>query len=76
MISGIDNQNLTLYTYHKSTYLGLLLNFKNFASFSYKISLIKCFIVGRLKFVTIGNLFKMKLKTLNLTLLKLHIHHS
>ena len=42
--SGINNQNLTLQTYHKSTYTGLLLNFKSFTSFSYKISLIKCLI--------------------------------
>ena len=41
-ISGINNQNLTLQTYHKSAYTGLLLNFKSFKSFSYKISLIKC----------------------------------
>ena len=40
-ISGINNQNLTLQTYHKSTYTGLLLNFKSFTSFSYKTSLIK-----------------------------------
>ena len=43
-ISGINHQNLTLQTYHKSTYAGLLLNFKSFISFSYKISLIKCLI--------------------------------
>ena len=36
-ISGINNQNLTLETYHKSTYTGLILNFKSFTSFSYKI---------------------------------------
>ena len=42
-ISGINNQNLTLQTYHKSTYTGLLLNFKSLISFSYKISLTKCF---------------------------------
>ena len=42
--SGIDNQNLILKTYHKSTYTGLLLTFKIFTSFSYKISLIKCLI--------------------------------
>ena len=41
-ILGIHNENLTLQTYHKSTYTGLLLNFKSFTSFSYKISLIKC----------------------------------
>ena len=40
-ISGIDNENLTLKTYHKATYTELLLNFKSFTSFSYKISLIK-----------------------------------
>ena len=28
-ISGINNQNLTLQTYHKSTYTGLLLNFES-----------------------------------------------
>ena len=33
---------MTLQAYHKSTYTGLLLNFKSFASFSYKMSLIKC----------------------------------
>ena len=43
-ISGISNQNLTLQIYHKSTYIGLFLNFKSFTSFSYKISLIKCLI--------------------------------
>ena len=48
-ISGINNQNLTLQTYHKSTYTGLLLNFKSFTSFSYKISLIKCLIDGSFK---------------------------
>ena len=29
-ISSIDNKNITLQTYHKSTYTGLLLNFKKF----------------------------------------------
>ena len=29
-ISGINNQNLTLQTYHKLTYTGLLLNFHHF----------------------------------------------
>ena len=41
LISSINNQNLTLQTYRKSTYTGLLLNLKSFTSFSYKISLIK-----------------------------------
>ena len=39
-ILGINNQNLTLQTYHKSTYTELLLNFKSFTLFSYNISLI------------------------------------
>ena len=43
-ISGTDNQNLTLQTYNKSTYTGLLLNFKCLTIFLYKISLIKCLI--------------------------------
>ena len=43
-ISGINNQNLTLQIFYKSTYTGILLNFKSFTSFSYKISLIKCLI--------------------------------
>ena len=43
-ISGINNKNLTLQTYHKLTYAGLLLNFKSFTSFSYKLSLIKCLV--------------------------------
>ena len=50
--SGINDQNLTLQTYHKSTYTGLLLNFESFTSFSYKISQ-----TGRLKFVIIETLF-------------------
>ena len=43
-ISGINNQNPTLLTYHKLTYSELLLNFESFTSFSYKISLIKSLI--------------------------------
>ena len=31
-VSDINNQNLTLQTYHKSTYTRLLLNFKSFTS--------------------------------------------
>ena len=42
-ISGINIQNLTLQTYHKLTYIGLLLNFKSFTSFSCKINLINPF---------------------------------
>ena len=46
---GMNNQNLTNQTYHKSTYAGLLLNFKSFTPFSYKISLIKCLIDSSFK---------------------------
>ena len=48
-ISGIINQNLTLQTYYKSTYTGLLLNFKSFTSFSYMICLIKYLVDGLFK---------------------------
>ena len=43
-ISRINNQNLTLQIYHKSTYTQLFLNFKSFTSFSHKISFIKSLI--------------------------------
>ena len=33
-IPGIDNQNLTLETNHKSNFTGLLLDFKSFTLFS------------------------------------------
>ena len=45
-ILGINNQNLTIQTYHKSTYTGFLLNFKGFTSFSCKINLSK-FLIDR-----------------------------
>ena len=56
-ISGINKQNLTLQTYHKSTYTRLLLNFKSFTSFSYKISLIKCLIDRSFKICNNWNSF-------------------
>ena len=57
-ISGINNQNLTLQTYHKSTYTGRLLNFKSFTSFSFKISLIKCLIDRSFKIFNNWNSFR------------------
>ena len=57
-ISSINNQNLTLQTYQKSTYTGLLLNFKSFARISYKISLIKCLTDRSFKICLIDRLFK------------------
>ena len=56
-ISGINNQNLTLQTYHKLTYTGLILYFKSFTSFSYKVSLIKCLIDSSLKICNNSNSF-------------------
>ena len=56
-ISGINNQNLTLQTYLKSTYTGCLLNFKSFKSFSYKLSLIKCVRDRSFKICNIWNSF-------------------
>ena len=73
-ISGINNQNLTLQTYQKSTYTGILLNFKRFTSFSYKISIIKCLIERSLKICNNWNSFIMTQKKLN-PILKTHIHH-
>ena len=56
-ISGINNQNLTLQTYHKLTYTGFFLNFKSFTSFSYKIRLIKCLIDRSFKICNNWNSF-------------------
>ena len=47
--SVINNENLTLQTYHKLTYTVLLLNYKPFTSFPFKINLIKCLIYRSLK---------------------------
>ena len=69
-ISGIDNQNLTLQTYHKSTYTGLLLNFKSFTSFSYKISLIKCLIDGSFKVCNKWNSFHNEIENIKSNLIK------
>ena len=61
-ISGMDNQNLTLQTYYKLTYTVLLLNFKSFTSFSYKISLIKCLIDRSFKIYINWNSFDMDIE--------------
>ena len=69
-ISGINNQNLTLQTYHKSTYTGLLLNFKSFTSFSYKISLIKCLIDRLFKICNNWNSFHNDIENVKSNLIK------
>ena len=69
-ISGINNQNLTLQTYHKSTYAGLLLNFKSFTPFSYKISLIKCLIDRPFKICNKWNSFHNDIENIKSNLIK------
>ena len=69
-ISGINNQNLTLQTYHQLTYTGLLLNFKSFASFSYKISLINCLIDRSFKICNNLNSFHNDIENIKSDLIK------
>ena len=69
-ISGINNQNLTLQTYRKSTYTGLLLNFKSFTSFSYKISLIKGLIERSFKICNNWKFFHNDLENIKSNLIK------
>ena len=69
-ISGISNQNLTLQTNHKSTYTGLLLNFKRFTSFSYKISLIKCLIDRSFKICNNWNSFHNDIENIKSSLIE------
>ena len=69
-ISGINNQNLTLQTYHKLTYTELLLNFKSFTSFSYKISLIKCLIGMSFKIYNNWNSFHNDIENIKSNIIK------
>ena len=69
-ISGINNQNLTLQTYHKLTYTGLLLNFQSFISFSYKISLIKDLLDRSFKICNNWNSFHNDIESIKSTLVK------
>ena len=70
-VSGINkNQQLTLQTYPKSTYIGLLLNFKSFTSFSYRISLIKCLIDRSFKICNNWNYFHNDIEIIKSNLLK------
>ena len=73
-ISGIHDQNLTLQTYHKSTFMGLHLNFKSFTSFWCKFSSIKCLIDRSFKIC--NNSFHNKIENIKSNLNKMHIHHS
>ena len=69
-ISSINNQNLTLQKYHKFTYTGLLLNFKSFTLFLYKISLIKCLIDRSFKISDSWNSFHNDIKNIKSNLIK------
>ena len=69
-ISGINNQNLTLQTYRKLTYTGLLLNCKSFTSFSYKISLIKCLLDRSFKLCNNWNSFCNDIENIKSNLIK------
>ena len=70
LISGIDNQNLTLQTYHKSAFTVLLLNIKSFTSFSYKISLIKFLIDTSFKICNNWNSFHNDIENIKSNLIK------
>ena len=67
LISGINNQNLTLQTL---TYTGLLLNFESFTLFSYKISLIKCLIDRSFKICNNWNFFHSDIENIKSNLIK------
>ena len=69
-ILGFNNQNLSLQTFHKSNYTGLLLNFQSFTSFSYKISLIKCLIDRSCKICNNWNSFHNDIESIKLNLIK------
>ena len=69
-ISGINNQNLTSQTYHKSAYTTLLLNFKSFTSFSYKSSLIKFLIDRSFKICNNWNSFHNDIENIKSNLIK------
>ena len=69
-ISVTNNENLTLPTYRKLTYTGLLLNFKSFTSFSYKISLIKCLIDRSFKICNNWNSFHNDIENIKSNLIK------
>ena len=61
---------MALQTYHKSTYTCLLLNFKSFTSFSYKISLIKCLIDRSFKICNNWNSFHNDIESIKSNLIK------
>ena len=71
-----NNQSVTLQTYHKPNYAGRLLNFKTFASFSYKVSLIKNLIDRSFKICNNWNYFHNDIENIKSNLIKIHINPS
>ena len=69
-ISGVNNQNLTLQTYQKWTFAGLLLKYKSFTSFSYKINVIKCFIHRLFEICNYWNSFDIDINNIKSNLTK------
>ena len=69
-VRGINNENLTLETYPKLPYTGLLSNFKSFTSFSCNISLIKCLIDRSFKICNNWNSFHNDIKNIKSNLIK------
>ena len=70
VFSGINNKNLTLQTYHKSTYTGRLLNFKSFTSFSNKVSWINCLIDRSFKICNNCSTFHIDIENIKSNLIK------
>ena len=67
----VNRGSTVLETYHKSTYTGLLINFKSFTfSFSYKISLIKCLIDRSFKICNNWNSFHNDIESFKSNLMK------
>ena len=58
------------FKHHKLTYTGLLLNFKSFTSFSYKISLIKCLIDRSFKICNNWKSFQKNIENIKSSLVK------
>lgn len=65
-----NSGNLITNVYHKSTYTGLLLNFKSFAPFQYKIRLIKTLLDRAYKICSSHVNFENETKKLTITLLR------
>ena len=63
-------KNIILQTYQKWTYRGLLLNFKSFTQFTYKISLTKCLLYRSLKICNNWNSFHNDVENIKSNLVK------